>query len=184
MTRKEKEREKKKTFELFFNAFFVLEKKNSKSASFHHFLFRVFSSSFSLSSLSPPVMTPPSPYDSPRLSAAHPPWPGAFDAPPTKAASVSLAFPRAGTAQQQQQQQLSRPPPSRKGLPLASASASLPSFQQRPSTSSPSKIPLPPPMSSMEQQPPRSARGWSSSSSSQGEKKKSFQFSNLLPAAF
>ena len=124
MTRKEKEREKKKTFELFFNAFFVLEKKNSKSASFHHFLFRVFSSSFSLSSLSPPVMTPPSPYDSPRLSAAHPPWPGAFDAPPTKAASVSLAFPRAGTAQQQQQQQLSRPPPSRKGLPLASASAS------------------------------------------------------------
>ena len=77
----------------------------------------------------------PSPYDSPRLSAAHPPWPGAFEAPPPTAASA-LASPRgggAGTAQQfqsqpqqQQQQQQQQRPSSKKGLPLLS-SASLPS---------------------------------------------------------
>ena len=121
----------------------------------------------------------PSPYDSPRLSAAHPPWPGAFEAPPPTAASA-LASPRgggAGTAQQfqsqpqqQQQQQQQQRPSSKKGLPLLS-SASLPSSLRPPSTaSSTSKPPAFPSPSPSFEMPPRSAAGWSPSSP-RGEKR-------------
>ena len=94
----EKERKRASSFLSFFCFFNAFRRRQICSSAFTFFL---------VPSLSLPQkknMTP-SPYDSPRLSAAHPPWPGAFEAPPPTASST-LASPRgAGTARPQPQPQ-------------------------------------------------------------------------------
>ena len=162
----EKERKRASSFLSFFCFFNAFRRRQICSSAFTFFL---------VPSLSLPQkknMTP-SPYDSPRLSAAHPPWPGAFEAPPPTASST-LASPRgAGTArpQPQPQPQLQRPS-SKKGLPLVSAS--LPSLRPPPTAAFSKAFPFPtPPSLSLE--PPRSASGWPSSSP-RGEKKKEKDF--------